>query len=215
MGKSTRFNLRYYRRRLEKQMPCEYVASAADALLGADLEALNASSLNPVPEEEFARRIRSASQLPGSFLAGLRGPDGRWLSLIGGWRQGKTTVLYWQMNSSGFEKHSIGTVMRSFFLEHEIRQGAEKLLIYGGTPHTMRNAFDQDTVADLVVRRTGMRAALLCWASRFFASPGSARGRSNFMASTLRDRDLQWTSNAVAARVKTRIAAKTTSAKAA
>ena len=191
MGKSTRFNMRYYRRRLEKQTACAYVADAADMLKGANLQAINAASLNPVKAEEFERRVRSASELPGSFLSGLRDADGQWLSLVGGWRQGKTTVLHWQMNRSGLEKLSIGTAMRTYFLEHEISRGAEKLLIYGGTPHPMRHAFAQDVVADLVVRRKGSQAALLCWGSRFFSSAGVS-GRSNFLASTLQDPQLQW-----------------------
>ena len=199
MGKSTRFNLRYYRRRLEKQVPCEYVPDAVSALRDEDLQALNASSLNPVAAAEFARRIRSASELPGSFLSGLRDGEGRWLSLVGGWRQGKTTVLYWQMNTAGFERHSIGTVMRSFLLEAEIGRGAEKLLIYGGTPHAMRHSFEQDTVADLVVRRRGLQSSLLCWASRFFASPGMVSGRSNFLATVLQDEQLRWAASGVSA----------------
>ena len=101
MGKSTRFNLRYYRRRLEKQMRCDFYAEAGPLLREADLDGMNAASLNPVESGEFRRRITAASSLPGSFLCGLQGPDGKWLSLIGGWRQEQTTVLYWQMNASG------------------------------------------------------------------------------------------------------------------
>lgn len=192
MGKSTRFNLRYYRRRFAKELACEYVPEAAPLLHGADLAAMNAGSLNPVTPDEFERRVRSASELPGSYLSGLRAPDGRWVSLIGGWRQGETTVLYWQMNSLGFERHSIGTVMRSYYLEHEISRGARKLLIYGGTPHSMRNSFQEEPVADLVVRRRGVRAAALGRLARFTGSPRNLFGRANFLADTLRSPDLQW-----------------------
>ncbi len=192
LGKSTRFNLRYYRRRLAKEMVCEYVPDAAPLLQGVDLRALNACSLNPVNPEEFERRVRSASDLPGSYLSGLRAPDGRWLSLIGGWRQDGTTVLYWQMNSLGFQKHSIGTVMRSFYLEHEIAQGARRLLIYGGTSHTMRHAFTEEPVADLIVQRRGIRAMALRNLARFMGSPRNRFGRTNFLADTLRSADLHW-----------------------
>ena len=192
MGKSTRFNLRYYRRRLEKQVPCEYVPDAAAALQHADLHEINEDSLNPVSAEEFRRRVQAASQLPGSFLTGLRDADGRWLSLIGGWRQGGSTVLFWQMNTRGWEKHSLGTVMRSFFLEDEIKRGSKRLLIYGGTPHPMRHAFAPDTVSDLVIRQPGLRATVLCHLSRLFSSAESVSGRCNFLASTLRDKSLDW-----------------------
>ncbi len=192
MSQSTRSNLRYYRRRLEGETRCVYFPDAASSLAGADLQAINAESLNPVSPEEFTRRIRSATELPGSFLCGLRAEDGHWLSLAGGWRQGNTTVLHWQTNRAGMDKHSVGTAMRSFLMEGEIARGARKLLIYGGTPHPMRHAFTQDTVADLVVRRGGIQASLICWASRFFTNPGGTLRRSNFLASTLRDKELRW-----------------------
>lgn len=192
MGRATRFNLRYYRRRLEKQMRCEYVADAAPLLQGADLEAMNASSLNPVGLQEFKRRVESASNLPESFLTGLRGPDGQWLSLAGGWRQGGTTVLHWQMNRAGFEKHSLGTVMRSFLLEAEIAGGARNLLIFGGTPHSMRHAFEEEAVADLIVQRKGLRAGFTCRAARWFSRQGGRFGKTNFLAELLSNPTLRW-----------------------
>lgn len=190
MGKSTRFNLRYYRRRLEKQMRCEFVADAAPLLRTADLPAINAHCLNPVSPEEFRRRVQSASSLRGSFLCGLRDGQGKWLSLIGGWRQKDTTVLYWQMNASGMEKHSIGTVMRSFFMESEIARGATQLLIYGGTPHTMRHAFAEDQVADLVLDRGGVRSLALRGAARLLLA-SRLLGRGNFALETLCDPKLR------------------------
>lgn len=194
MGKSTRFNLRYYRRRLEREHRCEYVADAVPALAGLDLQELNAASLNPVAPEEFARRVRCATELPGSFLSGLRTRDGRWLSLVGGWRQADTVVLHWQTNAAGFERYSLCTAMRSFLLEHEIGRGAKKLLIYGGTSHPMSRAFKQDAVVDLLVQRGGVQAAALRWAARFVATPGGVTGKGNLLAGLLRDRNLAWTS---------------------
>ena len=191
MGKKTRTNLRYYRRRIEELVPCEYVPDAAQALRGADLQEINKSSLNPVEPAEFERRVRAASDLPGSFLSGLRRKDGTWLSLLGGWRQGNTTVVQWQLNSTGYEKLSIGTAVRAYFLEHEISRGAERLLMYGGTPHSMRHAFADETVADLIVRRDTLYAWLLLRASRLVARV-SAPGKTNFLASTLQDPELRW-----------------------
>lgn len=184
MGKTTRFNLRYYRRRLEKQIGCEYIADAAAMLTEEDMKSLNAGCLNPVPESELERRVAAASRLSGSFLSGLRAADGRWLSLVGGWRQDGTTVLHWQMNARGFEKHSIGTVMRSFLLEHEIARGARSLFIYGGTPHPMRSAFAQDQVADLILERPGARAWTVRVAARVMASR-RVFPRGNFVAEAI------------------------------
>lgn len=191
LGKSTRFNLRYYRRRLEKQLPCTFIADAAPLLDQNELQILNASSLNPIHPEEFKRRIASASTLPGSFLCGLRTVDGRWLSLIGGWRQHATTVLHWQMNAAGLEKHSIGTVMRSFFLESEVARGSRSLLIFGGTPHSMRHAFVQEPVADLLFRRSGLRSFVVRHGARLLLSR-RLRHKGNFVAEMLFDKELVW-----------------------
>ena len=126
------------------------------------------------------------------FLTGLRGPDGQWLSLAGGWRQDGTTVLHWQMNRAGMEKHSIGTVMRSYLLEDEIARGASRLLIFGGTPHSMRHAFAQEPVSDLILQRQGLRAKVTCAAARWFSRHGSRLGRANFLAELLSNPSLCW-----------------------
>jgi hypothetical protein len=112
LGKSTRFNLGYYRRRLQAADPCEFVANAGDFLQEHELEGLNRTSLNPIDPGEFRLQYECACNLPGGFLLGLRNRQEKWLSLIGGWRQGDVTVLHWQMNAAGYEKLSLGTAMR-------------------------------------------------------------------------------------------------------
>jgi hypothetical protein len=161
LGKATRFNLGYYRRRLEAAVPCEFIADARALLQEEELEALNAGSLNRIPLSHFRHRYLSACRLPGGFLLGLRSSKGQWLSLIGGWRQGSVTVLYWQMNTAGYEKLSIGTAMRSYFLEHEVGRGARTLVYYGGTPHPIGNSFVRTEVTDLIVQRRSWQAAAM------------------------------------------------------
>lgn len=192
MGKHTRANLRYYRRRLEKLLPLTFIADAGPLLAGVDIAKINETSLNPVAPAEFLRRVNSATKLPCSFLCGLRGPEGEWLSLLGGWRQAGITVLHWQLNAAGYEKHSIGTVMRSFFLESEVALGAEELLIHGGTPHSMHHAFEEQPIADLIVRRKGLHSLALRGMAHLFATPKGILGRGNFFASTLLDKSLEW-----------------------
>ena len=192
MGKHTRSNMRYYRRRLEKLMALKFIPDVTPLLAGADLQQINLGALNPVSSEEFLRRVNSATKLPGSFLCGLQGPEGQWMGLIGGWRQAGITVLHWQMNTAGYEKHSISTVMRSFFLESEIALGAEELLIHGGTPHSMHHAFEEQPIADLIVRRKGLQSLVLRGIAHLFATPKGVLGRGNFFASTLLDKQLEW-----------------------
>jgi len=192
MGKKTRFNLRYYRKRLMKRMPSEFVADARGLLSDSELLALNTGSLNPCKNSECLLQYESACRLPGGFVLGLRGPQGQWLSLLGGWRQGDLTVMHWQINAAGYEKDSICTVMRSFFVEREVQRGTRGITFYGGTPHSMGHSFEHEEVWDLVVRRTSLKAAAFRHAASLFASPQGLTRRSNFLARTLCHDDLEW-----------------------
>jgi hypothetical protein len=194
LGKSTRFNLGYYRRRLQAAEPCEFVDNAADFLQEDELEGLNRRSLNPIDPGEFRLQYECACNLPGGFLLGLRNRQRKWLSLIGGWRQGGVTVLHWQMNAGGYEKFSLGTVMRSYFLEHEVERGAKKLIYYGGTPHSMGNSFEREEVTDLIVRRRSLRSDALLGAVRLLGALRSYVGINSLLVQMVGSGQLDWRS---------------------
>ena len=194
LGKSTRFNLGYYRRRLQAVEPCEFVDNAADFLKEGELEGLNRTSLNPNDPGEFRLQYECACKLPGGFLLGLRNRQGKWLSLIGGWRQGDVTVLHWQMNAAGYEKFSLGTAMRSYFLEHEVERGAKKLIYYGGTPHSMGNSFERDEVNDLLVRRRSLRSNALLGVVRLLAVVRKYVGINSLLVQMVGSNQLDWRS---------------------
>jgi len=185
MGRLTRRNLRYYRRHLALRLRVEFVGDARTQLSFAEFKALDGSSLNPVRnKKELWLRWRNSCEADGGFLAGLRTAEGKWLSLLGGWRQDTTTVIHWQLNSAGYEHDSVGIVIRSFFLEHEIANGARKLLMFGGTPHSIRYAFDEDTIADLVLCRPTLRSAAMRVLARALVRH-SDRARTNHLLQTL------------------------------
>jgi hypothetical protein len=192
LGKSTRFNLGYYRRRLQAAEPCELVDDVCGLMSDAELQALNQASLNPVELDDFRLQVRSACNLPGGFMLGLRSLKGRWLSLIGGWRQGNVTVLHWQLNAAGYEKLSIGTAMRSYFLEHEVARGTTKLIYYGGTPHSMGNSFECEQVTDLIVRRRSLRSAALYAVMRMLAALRPHVGINSLLVQMLGSGQLHW-----------------------
>jgi hypothetical protein len=192
LGKATRFNLRYYRKRLLSRMQCEFIGDARGLLSEEELMGLNSRSLNPSSPRLFKLQCRAARELPGGFLVGLRSSEGRWLSLIGGWRQQDVTVLHWQTNAAGYEKDSIGTVMRSFFLQHEIERGARHLVVYGGTTHSMANSFIQEQATDLIVRRSSWKAGVICQACRMYCAAERFVGKTNFLARTIGGDRLEW-----------------------
>ena len=197
-GKGTRTNLRYYRKRLLAHMECRFVADAQTVLSEEDLLRLNSVSLNPMEAIECKRRYRATRELNGGFLIALLGPKDQLLSIIGGWRQGTTTVMHHQMNASGYEKFSVGTVMRSYLLESEVERGTRTLIFYHGTNHTIKHAFEVECTRDLVARRKSLRAALLRKLAGFLASPHHYTeahyfgGSTTFFASVLTSDTFEW-----------------------
>ncbi len=197
-GKRTRANLRYYRKRLLAQMDCEFLADALPVLKKEEFLHLNANAQNQLSQLECERRFSAAQGLKDGFLIALRRREGELLSVIGGWRQGTTTVLHHQLNAAGYEKHSLGTVMRSFFLESEIERGTQTLIFYHGTDHPMSHAFETEMVRDFVVRRKTLRATAMHRMAKYFVSPSYYtatpyfQGSGKFFASILTSDSLQW-----------------------
>jgi hypothetical protein len=197
-GKRTRTHLRYYRKRLQTEINCEFVPEALGVLHEADFVSLCAASRDRLSKVECKRRFRATRDLPGGFLMALRSPNGRLLSSIGGWRHGTTTVMHHQVNASGYDKHSLCTAMRSYFLEAEIERGARTLIFYHGTNDTISHACEADITSDLIVRRTSKRAAILRKLTSFLISPRHYveahyfGGSTTFLASVLTSDSLKW-----------------------
>ncbi len=197
-GKRTRTHVRYYRKRLLARMACEFVPDAHRVFSEEDLIRMGASSRDPLSAIECKRRYRATRDLPGGYLTALRGPNGQLLSVIGGWRQGTTTVMHHQTNAAGYEKHSLCTAMRSFFLESEVERGTRTLIFYHGTNDPMSHAFEAEITRDLIVRRKSIRAGVLRKLAGFLASPRHYAeapyfGESTtFFASVLTSDTLEW-----------------------
>jgi hypothetical protein len=149
----------------------------------AEFLEFNRASMYPAAEEIASWRYDAMNRTTDSFFAGMKAHDGRWLSLIGGRRHGPTTEIDWQMNLAGLSRFSLSTAMRSFMLEHEIERGMKQLLFVGGTPHSMRHAFVDRDVVDLIVHRRSVIASLLPW----------LLPRRNFLGQALKDKTLRWT----------------------
>ncbi|WP_213807413.1 hypothetical protein [Granulicella sp. dw_53] len=193
LGKRTRTHLRYYRKRVQEELPCEFVADVTPYIDRSQLAALNSSSLDPISQHTFDLQYETTARTPGGFVCGLRHADGRWLSLAGGWRQHSTTLLQWQSNARGFEKFSLGTAFRAFLIEDEISRGAARLSFFGGTSHPMGHSFPIDRVVDLVLRRRGLLADVLVrLAPALYDRNQNLATRGNLLGDVLRVRSLQW-----------------------
>ncbi len=194
LGKSTRFNMRYYRRRLAKRLSCEYVPNARGLLTEDQLASLNKDSLNPLSFDEFRLRWKEASNHPDGFLCGLRTEGGEWLSFIGGWRNGTTTVLHWQLNRAGYESESLSQVMRSYFIEAEILRGARRLMIDGGTHTSIIHSFKSVPVWDLVIKRASNFDLRQQLTRLIFVASQALLKRKYFVLEILADKQMHWSS---------------------
>jgi hypothetical protein len=159
IGQRTRSNLRYYRRRAEKQLGCTFVPAVE--MGKAEFLSFNRDCMYAVPVKVATWRYDSLSELSTPLFMGVKDRDGRWLCLVGGRRTGTKTEILWQMNRNGLSVYSLSIVMRSYFLEHEISERMTRLYIEGGTGHPMRYSVVQDKVTDLAFLRRSPFAALI------------------------------------------------------
>ncbi len=184
IGQRTRSNLRYYRRRAEAQLGARFVAAVE--IERADFLNFNRNCAFTVDDQLANWRFDAIPSTPGMFLAGVRGGDGGWLSLVCGRRFHDMVEIDWQMNRADLPAASLGTVMRAYLIEHEIGLGMRQLYIEGGTPHAMRHSFVVEPVRDLLVlRRSGLVPLLRRVAARFLP-------KTNFLLDVLSEPGLTW-----------------------
>lgn len=189
LGKRTRNHLRYYRKRLQKETGCEFVRRAADRISNKDLAAINNASIQPIDQSVFDLRFHTVARSAGGYVHGLQCPDGRWLALAGGWRQGSTSLLEWQVNTAGLPHISITTAFRAYLIENEISLGTTQLRFHGGTPHSICNSFQHDDIVDIIARRSGPIPFVIERLMRAFANQPSVAKRGNLLIDALRHRD--------------------------
>jgi hypothetical protein len=184
MGRHTRRNLRYYRRKAEAELHTSFVSDVTTSLTMPQLIELNRASTHPVSRSTLERRFHTTKSMEGFFCVGLSGVDGEWISLLGGRRHHGVTEVDWQMNRAGLAKYSVGTVIRSYLLEHEVANGMKKLFFEGGTPHTMRHSFLTEEAMDIVVMNRSLFP--LRAAARWL------RPEKNFLLQTLLSSTVKW-----------------------
>ena len=184
LGRHTRRNLRYYRRRLEIEVGAEFVPEVEMGL--RQFLAINRASTNPVSDDLARWRYEAIQRTPGTLFAGVRTPKGRWLSLVGGRRHNRSVEVDWQINLAGLPRYSLSTVMRSYLLEHEIELGTTKLVFTGGTPHSIRHSFVCVDATDVIALRRSSRAWILQRFARWIFP------ETNFLGHALRDAQLPW-----------------------
>jgi hypothetical protein len=184
IGQRTRSNLRYYRRRAEKQLGCTFLPEAQ--ISREELVEYNQQCKYAVPAAVAAWRFDSLKYLSTPLLMGLKNREGEWLSLLGGRRYAACSEIFWQMNRNGYETDSLSTVMRSYFIEHEIAQGSTRMYIEGGTPQPIRFSFVEEKLIDLAVVRQSPVGKMMAGLAGRYISP------LNQLAKVLGEPELGW-----------------------
>jgi hypothetical protein len=183
-GKHTRRNLRASRRHAEAKLGYTFVAGPV--MSKEEFMAFNRASTYPVSDELAAWRYDAMKLFPDCLFLGLRDKNGQWLSIIGGRHHQNGTYVEWQMNRADMTAFSLGTLMRSHLLEHEVKRGSKRLYLVGGTSHSMKFAFGTEHFVDLVTLRRALPAFLL----RRFARPLMLE--KTFLVQTIADPKLKW-----------------------
>jgi hypothetical protein len=186
MGKHTRRNLRHYRRKAEEELMCSFESDVRSSLSMAQLIELNRASTHPVTNVVLERRYNTMKTFDGLYCVGVKTPDGQWISLLGGRRHHDVSEIDWQMNRGGLAKYSVGTVIRAYLIEHEIKIGTNSLFFEGGTSHSMRLAFISEKAVNIMVTKR----SLFAFALRRFAQ--WRRPHKNYLLHTLVDPALRW-----------------------
>jgi hypothetical protein len=184
IGQRTRSNLRYYRRRAETRLGCVFVPDLA--VSREEVLAFNRECMYAVPAHVAGWRYDSLKDLARPVLMGIQDREGRWLSMLGGRRYDDRSEILWQLNRDGFAADSLSTVMRSYFIEHEIAHGSRRLYIEGGTQHPIRLSFVPEDLTDLVVVRHTQMAQAMEKIARHYISP------DNELSQMLGVKDQEW-----------------------
>jgi hypothetical protein len=135
LGKTTRHNFRYYRKR--------FALAGHQFIENIPIDILKVAALELDPKSKFAERkpqyeierdlgMVMASSRP--LAMGLQHHDGRWLSVLGGWYRPDGAVLCFQRNNDlEFSLDSLSVVLRGYLIERLIEQGFRELVVWGDT----------------------------------------------------------------------------------
>jgi Acetyltransferase (GNAT) domain len=174
-GQHTRRNLRYYRRRAEKELKAVFVPALTGQESDEAIQQLSKGSFQPFPASlaEWRKMDSLLRTQPGYFAMGLRA-NGKWLSYLVGMRTGDLTYVLMQMNHNQFPRYSLSTVLRSHFFEHEIDREQAEIKFVNGTCALFQRCCEPDTCLTVSARR-GLTAFILSnWIAPWHSAPDHA-----------------------------------------
>jgi Acetyltransferase (GNAT) domain len=174
-GQHTRRNLRYYRRRAEKELKATFLPALTTQESDEALQQLSEASFQPFPvsQAEWRKMDGLLRTQPGYFAVGLRA-NGEWLSYLVGMRTGDLTYVLMQMNHNGFARYSLSTVLRSYFFEYEIGLGQAEIKFVNGTCALFQRCCEPDTCLTVSARRGITAFVISNWIAPWHNAPDHA-----------------------------------------
>ena len=132
LGPHTRRNLRYYRRRFEAAGHIYVDNLSSDDFRSISRE-LRGKSRIPTAANLVQRSINIVESAKRPLIWGLCGADGRWMSVLVGWREDDKVTFFFQMNSDlDHPRDSLSMVLRGYVLESLIESGVHTLDFWWG-----------------------------------------------------------------------------------
>ena len=182
-GPHTRRNLRYYRRRAEKELEAQFNRELTFGESDQALRELSERSFQPFEESlaEWRKMDGLLRTRPGYFAMALRA-RGKWISYLVGMRAGTTTYVLLQMNHSEYARYSLSTVLRSYFFEHEIALGQEEIKFVNGTCAAFQRCCESDRCVTVSARRGLAAFVLFNWIAPWHSAPDHALNMKRWTA---------------------------------
>jgi hypothetical protein len=174
-GAHTRRNLRYYRRRAEKDLNASFHPELSQGESQEAFNHLKKGCFQPFPDSvaDWWKMDGLLRTRPGYFAMGLRA-SGEWISYLVGIRTGKLTYVLMQVNHKGFSRYSLSTVMRSYFFEHEILCGQSEIKFVNGTCALFQRCCELDTCVTVSARRGLTALVIFNWIAPWYSAPDHA-----------------------------------------
>jgi GNAT acetyltransferase-like protein len=182
-GPHTRRNLRYYRRRAEKELEASFHPELTLGERDQALGELSERSFQPFEKSlaEWRKMDGLLRTRPGYFAIGLRASE-KWISYLVGMRAGTSTYVLLQMNHNGYARYSLSTVLRSYFFEHEIARGQQEIKFVNGTCAAFQRCCESDRCVTVTARRGLAAFVLFNWIAPWHSAPDHALNMKRWTA---------------------------------
>jgi hypothetical protein len=71
--------------------------------------------------------------MPSAIMIGLRASNGDFVSVAGGFHDGRRAIVVMQLNDRAFIRASLSLVLRSYLIENLIERGSRELVFWAGS----------------------------------------------------------------------------------